>query len=178
MTSFPVPPERDPARPEAAPAVRITLDGHALTGIAGQTIAGIALANDQLSWRRTSRDGRPRGLFCGIGVCFDCLVTVNGTRDIRACRRRASEGDDVTVQHDALPVRADAEGASDAPGGRDAHSGPAASGAPEHASDESEVAPHADRGPDATGTPHAPRGPDTASDGRPAGPGSGGRRDG
>ncbi|MGA4900742.1 2Fe-2S iron-sulfur cluster-binding protein [Streptomyces griseoincarnatus] len=30
------------------------------------------------SWRTTRDGGRPRGVFCGIGVCFDCLVTVNG----------------------------------------------------------------------------------------------------
>ena len=107
MTSFPVPPERDPARPEAAPGVRITFDGRPLTGVAGQSIAGIALANGQPAWRRTSREGRPRGLFCGIGVCFDCLVVVNGVRDVRACRRRAREGDEVVVQHDPLPGRSE-----------------------------------------------------------------------
>jgi predicted molibdopterin-dependent oxidoreductase YjgC len=116
-TSFPVPPERDPARPEAAAPVQITLDGRRLTGVAGQTIAGIALANGMSAWRRTSREGRPRGLFCGIGVCFDCLVVVNGVRDVRACRRRAGEGDVVTVQHDRLPAPArsthDAEGSCD-----------------------------------------------------------------
>ncbi|HEY3478097.1 MAG TPA: (2Fe-2S)-binding protein [Streptomyces sp.] len=117
MTSFPVPPERDPARPLDAPAVRITLDGRPLTGVAGQTIAGIALANGRSAWRRTSRTGRPRGLFCGIGVCFDCLVVVNGARDVRACRRRAHDGDEVAVQHDPLPTRHEASGATDGHGG-------------------------------------------------------------
>lgn len=175
MTSFPVPPERDPARPQAAPAVRITLDGRPLTGVAGQTIAGIALANGHLAWRRTSRTGRPRGLFCGIGVCFDCLVVVNGLRDVRACRRRAQDGDEITVQYDPLPVAARPKGTSDAPGGRDAEGAvdaqdgsdaDAASGV-RHGSD-------ADRAADV-------RGGSDASDGsgdRPDGPGSGGRRDG
>ena len=104
MTSRPVPPGRDPVRPGPADAVAITLDGQPLTGVLGQTIAGVALAEGRLAWRRTSGAGRPRGLFCGIGVCFDCLVTVNGQRDVRACQRRARDGDVVTVQHDALPV--------------------------------------------------------------------------
>ena len=56
-----------------------------------------------LAWRRTSTAGAPRGLFCGIGVCFDCIVTVNGDRDVRACMRRAADGDEVLSQHDALP---------------------------------------------------------------------------
>jgi predicted molibdopterin-dependent oxidoreductase YjgC len=83
--------------------VEITLDGRRLTGVSGQTIAGIVLANGLTAWRRTSREGRPRGLFCGIGVCFDCLVTVNGVRDVRSCRRRAQQGDEIVGQHDRLP---------------------------------------------------------------------------
>jgi hypothetical protein len=77
--------------------MRITVDEEAFTGEAGQTIAGVLLAAGRRSWRRAP-SGAPRGLFCGIGVCFDCLVTVNGVRDVRACRRRAREGDIVTTQ--------------------------------------------------------------------------------
>jgi predicted molibdopterin-dependent oxidoreductase YjgC len=78
-------------------ALRITVDGDSMTGEAGQTIAGVLLAAGRRSWRRAP-SGAPRGLFCGIGVCFDCLVTINGVRDVRACRRRAREGDVVTTQ--------------------------------------------------------------------------------
>jgi predicted molibdopterin-dependent oxidoreductase YjgC len=77
--------------------LRITVDGEPVDGIAGQSIAGLLLAADRLSWRR-GRSGAPRGVFCGIGVCFDCLVTVGGERDVRACRRRAADGDVVTTQ--------------------------------------------------------------------------------
>ncbi|TDD88665.1 (2Fe-2S)-binding protein [Actinomadura darangshiensis] len=77
--------------------VRITLDGEPFTGRDGQTIAGVLLASGRRSWRE-SPSGAPRGVFCGIGVCFDCLVTVNGVRDVRACRRRARDGDAVTTQ--------------------------------------------------------------------------------
>ncbi|MEK8174833.1 2Fe-2S iron-sulfur cluster-binding protein [Streptomyces sp. M19] len=50
-------------------------------------MAGVMLAAGRLAWRRALR--RAARVFCGIGVCFDCLVTVNGERDVRACRRRA-----------------------------------------------------------------------------------------
>ncbi|MEW2359389.1 (2Fe-2S)-binding protein [Spirillospora sp. NPDC029432] len=75
----------------------ITVDGEPLDGVAGQTIAGVLLASGRRSWRE-GPSGAPRGVFCGIGVCFDCLVTVNGARDVRACRRRAADGDTVTTQ--------------------------------------------------------------------------------
>lgn len=77
--------------------LRITVDGEPVDGIAGQTIAGVLLAADRPAWRR-ARSGAPRGVFCGIGVCFDCLVTVGGESDVRACRRRACDGDVVTTQ--------------------------------------------------------------------------------
>ncbi|RXZ66809.1 (2Fe-2S)-binding protein [Agromyces albus] len=103
MTARLLRPGDDPIRPAQVDAVEITLDGETMRGVQGQTIAGIVLASGVLSWRRTSVDGRPRGLFCGIGVCFDCLVIVNGERDVRACQRRAVDGDAVASQHDRLP---------------------------------------------------------------------------
>lgn len=77
--------------------IAITVDGETVLGAAGQTIAGVLLAAGRLSWR-TTRSGAPRGVFCGIGACFDCLLTVNGVADVRACRRRAADGDEVRTQ--------------------------------------------------------------------------------
>ena len=77
--------------------VHIIVDGQPVVGIAGQTIAGILLAAGRKSWR-TTRSGAPRGVFCGIGACFDCVLTVNGVPDVRACRRRAADGDDIRTQ--------------------------------------------------------------------------------
>jgi hypothetical protein len=79
------------------PPLRIVVDGEPVDGVTGQTIAGVLLAAGRRSWRQAP-SGRPRGVFCGIGVCFDCLVTVNEARDVRACRRRARDGDIVTTQ--------------------------------------------------------------------------------
>ncbi|MEU8569240.1 (2Fe-2S)-binding protein, partial [Streptomyces pathocidini] len=83
--------------------LRITVDGEPVDGVAGQTIAGVLLAAGRLAWRR-GRSGAPRGVFCGIGVCFDCLVTVGDERDVRACRRRARDGDAVTTQTREQPT--------------------------------------------------------------------------
>ena len=52
--------------------VRFTFDGTPLEASRGMTIGGALLANGIVSWRRTRADDRPRGIFCGIGVCFDC----------------------------------------------------------------------------------------------------------
>ncbi len=65
-------------------AVSITVDGVSLQAYLGETIAGALLANGQRAWRRTE-GGEPRGLFCGMGICFDCTVTVDGVSNVRAC---------------------------------------------------------------------------------------------
>jgi hypothetical protein len=103
MTARLLPPDEDPNRPAPADRLTVRFQGEALSGVQGQTLAGVILGSGRLDWRRTSREGRPRGLFCGIGVCFDCLVVVNGQRDVRACQRRARDGDTVEIQHDELP---------------------------------------------------------------------------
>lgn len=91
------------AHDEAArDAVTVTLDGKEVTGTAGQSIAAVFLASGRVSWRRTAVGDRPRGVFCGIGVCFDCLAVVNGLSDVRTCQRRAVDGDVVETQHHPL----------------------------------------------------------------------------
>jgi predicted molibdopterin-dependent oxidoreductase YjgC len=77
------------------PVTTLEFDGTPVPFTPGQTV-GAALAEAGIvSWRTTRRDRAPRGLFCGIGVCFDCLVTVDGARSQRACLVEACEGQDV-----------------------------------------------------------------------------------
>ncbi|MCD5346869.1 (2Fe-2S)-binding protein [Agromyces sp. H3Y2-19a] len=71
--------------------IRISFDGDEVLGREGQTIAGVLLASGRRSWR--TADGEERGVFCGIGVCQDCVVTVNGVGSVRACQRTACDGD-------------------------------------------------------------------------------------
>ncbi|WP_375001303.1 (2Fe-2S)-binding protein [Aeromicrobium sp. CTD01-1L150] len=103
MTARLVPRDRDPIERRQGETVRLSLDGTELLGERGQTIAGVLMAHGISSWRTTSVEERPRGLFCGIGVCFDCILTVNDERDVRACQRRAQDGDVISTQHDTLP---------------------------------------------------------------------------
>ncbi len=78
-----------------AEPVRFTFDGRPMTAEAGQTVGAALLAAGVRSWRVTRSGGRLRGLFCGIGACFDCLVDVNGDRAVRACLVPVRNGDDV-----------------------------------------------------------------------------------
>jgi predicted molibdopterin-dependent oxidoreductase YjgC len=78
--------------------IGFSLDGKEMTATDGQSIAGALMAGGVMWWRRTRFDDRPRGVFCGIGACFDCLITVNGEPNVRACLAQIREGDRVTRQ--------------------------------------------------------------------------------
>ncbi len=65
--------------------MNLSFDGRKLRAEPGQTVAAALWAAGIRSWRTTRESGSPRGLFCGIGVCFDCLVTIDGTPNQRAC---------------------------------------------------------------------------------------------
>jgi aerobic-type carbon monoxide dehydrogenase small subunit (CoxS/CutS family) len=64
--------------------VEFTFAGRTVRGRAGETVAMALWADGQRDLRRSSRDGEPRGMFCAMGICFECLVRVDG-RTLRAC---------------------------------------------------------------------------------------------
>ncbi|MGC5360199.1 (2Fe-2S)-binding protein [Streptomyces sp. DT24] len=80
------------------PEFEFTFDGRTIPALPGQSIAAALWAASVLAWRTTRVNGRPRGAFCGIGSCFDCLATVNGRPNQRACLLPAGPGDTVTTQ--------------------------------------------------------------------------------
>ncbi|RJO78839.1 (2Fe-2S)-binding protein [Nocardia panacis] len=96
MSPYLVPPQDDPLGRDDHP-LSITVDGVPVSGVRGQTLAAVLLAAGWTDWR-TAPTGGQRGVFCGIGVCFDCVATVNAVPDIRLCRRPARAGDAVRTQ--------------------------------------------------------------------------------
>jgi len=79
--------------------VKFTVDGEPQVAAPGRTVAAALIAMGKSSWRVTRTDARRRGVFCGIGVCFDCLVVVNEVADVRACQRFLADGDDIRTQY-------------------------------------------------------------------------------
>jgi aerobic-type carbon monoxide dehydrogenase small subunit (CoxS/CutS family) len=80
-----VPAASDPVGFRRSAPFTFTFDGETVVAHAGETIGGALLAAGRRTLRQTRVDDRPRGLFCGIGVCFDCLVVVDGRGPVRAC---------------------------------------------------------------------------------------------
>jgi D-hydroxyproline dehydrogenase subunit gamma len=65
--------------------VQIQVDGERVDAFLGETVAAALLVAGRLTLRRTVRRQRPRGVFCGMGLCFDCAIVVDGQPNIRAC---------------------------------------------------------------------------------------------
>ncbi len=85
--------------PAAARApVTILFAGEPLEAFAGEPIAAALAAAGVRVFRRTSRRGEPRQLFCGIGRCTDCVMVVDGQPNVRTCVTPVREGMRVEVQ--------------------------------------------------------------------------------
>src|SRR5262245_46262345 len=70
----------------------LIFDGQPVPVEPGETVAGALWRAGVRSWRTTRHAGARRGLFCGIGACFDCLVTIDGSPGERACVTLARPG--------------------------------------------------------------------------------------
>jgi NADPH-dependent 2,4-dienoyl-CoA reductase/sulfur reductase-like enzyme len=82
--------------------MRITINGLPLDAAPGSTVAAAVAACGQPT--RTSVTGEPRGPLCGMGICFECRVTINGRPHQRSCQIAVAEGMDIATALPASPV--------------------------------------------------------------------------
>jgi len=78
--------------------VKIIVDSEELDVYEGEMIASALLAHGKKVFRYTKRYMEPRGVFCAIGRCTDCIMTVNGVPNIRTCVTPLEEGMKVETQ--------------------------------------------------------------------------------
>jgi glycine/D-amino acid oxidase-like deaminating enzyme len=76
-------------------AITLRFDDQTINALEGETIAAALSAANIVAFRRTIT-GAPRGLHCGMGACFDCVVTVDGRIGQRACMTKVADGMVVT----------------------------------------------------------------------------------
>lgn len=80
-------------------SVRLCVDGQELAAPDGATLAGVLIRSGVWRTRTHLVTDEPRGPFCGMGVCFECELTVDGKPAVRSCLVRVREG--MQVQTDA-----------------------------------------------------------------------------
>lgn len=77
----------------------IEVDGRKVKAKSGQSIAEAMLASGFRVFRKTGNDA-PRGFYCGMGVCYECRMIVNGLPNVRTCMTLATPGCKVTTQNE------------------------------------------------------------------------------
>lgn len=78
----------------------IEVDGKSLLASSGQTIAEALLANGLRAFRMTRKQST-RGVYCGMGICYECRMMVNGIPNVRTCVTLATPGCKIATQDDS-----------------------------------------------------------------------------
>lgn len=68
------------------------VDGRRIAAAPGDSVAAALLLAGIVALRMTPASGAARGLYCGMGVCFDCLVTIDGEGNRQACMIPVRDG--------------------------------------------------------------------------------------
>ena len=93
MSNISFPDTKSPQKP-----VSITVNGRNIEAGAGQNLSAVLWSNGYMSFGRDPYTGAERSVYCGIGHCNQCLVTVDGVEDQRACRLSVRQGMRVEFQ--------------------------------------------------------------------------------
>ena len=80
------------------PAFEIEVDGRRIVAYEGETIGAALIAAGIYRLRHTAKQHQPRGMFCGIGLCCECAMVINGVPNTRACQTLATPGCTVETQ--------------------------------------------------------------------------------
>jgi len=78
--------------------VKITVNGKEIKARKGETIAAALIAAGIKVFRYSVKRNEPRGLFCAIGRCTDCVMTVNNEPNVRTCVTMVKDGMNIKRQ--------------------------------------------------------------------------------
>lgn len=83
---------------ERGPAFEIIVDGEPVVAYEGESIGAALLAAGIRTLRYTNKKNQPRGLYCGIGLCQECRMVVNGIPNTQVCQTLSTPGCQVESQ--------------------------------------------------------------------------------
>lgn len=78
--------------------VTINVDGEPITAMEGEMIAAALLATGRTVFRHTQKRHEGRGIYCAIGRCTDCMMTVDGVPNVRTCVTPVRDGMRIETQ--------------------------------------------------------------------------------
>lgn len=86
-------------------SVEFTIDGQAVDAVEGEMVAGVLARLDPLYARTNPVSGDRRAPYCMMGVCFECLVKIDGESSVQSCLVPVREGMKVERQHGPLEMQ-------------------------------------------------------------------------
>lgn len=87
------------------PTVTITIEERQITVPATDSVAAAMLAAGIIANRTTPVSGAPRGPYCLMGTCFECLVEIDGVPNQQACQTQVRDGMTVSVQRGIRDIK-------------------------------------------------------------------------
>ena len=88
-----------------APAtLTIWFDGRQIPARTGDSVAVALLAAGITATRTTAISGTPRGPYCMMGACFDCLAVVDGRSNVQTCMIPVHDGMRIETQSGAPAI--------------------------------------------------------------------------
>jgi D-hydroxyproline dehydrogenase subunit gamma len=89
----------------AGEGLTLQLEGRSVPARKGETVAMALLHAGVIPFRHTAVGGQPRAPLCLMGVCFDCLVEVDGQQNVQSCMVEVRDGMRIRLQHGARDAR-------------------------------------------------------------------------
>lgn len=78
--------------------ITLIVDGEPIGAFEGEPIATALVAAGHRAFHYTAKRNEPRGVFCALGRCTDCVMTVDGQINVRTCVTPARDGMVVKTQ--------------------------------------------------------------------------------
>jgi len=83
------------------PAIRLRVNGRVIEATPGETVLAALTAAGFRVLKKSNVRGEARGAFCGMGVCYECLVTINGAPKQRSCMTEVEAGMEIQTYEPA-----------------------------------------------------------------------------
>jgi len=82
--------------------VMLFVDGVPISAVEGESLAAALWANGTFSFRYDEGNDTGRGLYCGAGHCYECRVTLDGSREVRSCQINVREGMRISLSREEI----------------------------------------------------------------------------
>jgi predicted molibdopterin-dependent oxidoreductase YjgC len=89
---------------EERPEVEIFVEGESVRAREGESVAAALLKAGRVPFRRTPVSGGPRAPLCLMGVCFECLLEIDGVQNVQSCMVPVRAGMNVNLQDGARRI--------------------------------------------------------------------------